>query len=322
MFNRLFYISLTLLILSSCSNAKPDCRNAKPQHDLPTALTEIGIPFNETSNVCRCTNYSNADFNVELSHASKGSYEVFEEYKTHFLDNGYKVATKNDTEELIKTAKPNSSDIKEYFIKDDLMISCAIREDIINHSLQDVTLRDYSKYKLLPKDELAKAKTTLSKRYSTLLNLLESENFADIKPFTKDMLNGKKVLFQFTRMFEQGVENLSDFDVSQLYKKHNDADIIALVRDTKIPVKENMMSNTNYEGIDKDGRKVTYFIGKHKYGNVYFFDKNSGEILGKRHISAGNSYQTSDPGKDLIDNYYNEIEKIEKELNAIDRSML
>ncbi|MFT5822582.1 MAG: hypothetical protein ACI8ZM_003838 [Crocinitomix sp.] len=35
---------------------------------------------------------------------------------------------------------------------------------------------------------------------------------------------------------------------------------------------------------------------------VYLMDKNTDEIYGKHAVFAGNSYQTSDPVKNLIDN--------------------
>jgi hypothetical protein len=96
------------------------------------------------------------------------------------------------------------------------------------------------------------------------------------------------------------------------------AEVVAIHKLNNVPFRKYDEDRDGYkEEFDAEGRKVTYFKGGSKGGMIYFIDLQTKTVIGKKSVSAGNSYQTSDPGKDLLDNYYNEIDKIKSELGMI-----
>ena len=317
----------SLFMVVGCSSTVPDCGgSAKPATALPNSLKDIGIPLDETAKVCESINTAENEFIVSLSHANNGSaFDLFEEYKTKFSQKEFKRATSENTEELIRNAEPNATSITEYFFKDDLMIMLKIEPDIVKSGLKKVTLRDVSG-KLIAKDfDLDSEKKQLKERFAMFTKKLDKINSSNIPKMKKEMLKEKTVLFQIDGSFAENFSKYEKDEIFQLSKKHNKAGIIAFVKTDKNPEKEKEYDpekDGRREVFDSNtGRTTTYFKGGYRSGVVYFLDKDTGNILGKRAISAENSLQVGDEGKDLRNNYYREIEKLEREFGAINRSI-
>ena len=290
---------------------------------MPKELSFLSIPFNKKSMLCECLQPGKNEFLVRVSHAEPGSVEMlFNIYKGKFEAEGYQLATAKETEELIRKASPSASKIQEYFFKDQIMVGCKVEDNINKSGLKVVTLKDYSKSLIGPGFDLASAKAGLDETFQRLIKSADSVDAKTLPQFKFEDLKGRTVLFQIYDVFAKGAEQYDRKDVAQLVDKHNAADVIALVNTySKSSLTPEEARENFREGVDQDGRKITYFKGSTRSGRVYFIEKESGKVMGTRTLSASNSNVTSDPGKDLLTNYYLEVEKLEKEFKALDRSM-